>query len=536
MNARSAPAAALLLAAVLLSSCSTAPRGHELTILGTADLQGQLEPYVMEVDADGDGVQEEIEAGGISRIATLIRQVEDERPGAVAVVSVGDDLMNRYFHTFKGKAIFELMSAAGYEIYAFGNHEFDKGPEVLAAALEPARFECVCTDLVVEGTPMDGTCSRLLLKDYDGLTVGFFSLMTEGFPYVTSGKGVKLSGTNLETAGSAVAELRERGAQLVVGLTHLGLERDSELAASVPGIDIIFGGHSHDYTSELVRVGQTVIVNGGEKGPYLARLDVATGPDGRLDAESARFSLVPVTGDVLLAPDVEERLAAYRGSFPDAIVLGRTDVPWDMTKESLRQGESPVANLVNDRMRGKFGVEIVLNNAGAFRGKQVYQPGPVTDEMLREIDEFSNYAYSMTLDGKHIREILERSAASLGGGGLLHASGLRYTVDVSRTAQVVSKDDAGAWTIDVPGDRVTDVQVAAEDGSWEPLDPDRMYRVLSNSFLVKHEGDGYFWFKQYGAELENTYSTFYSILAEIAGNEGVLNPGAPDGRLTLTGR
>jgi len=57
--------------------------------------------------------------------------------------------------------------------------------------------------------------------------------------------------------------------------------------------------------------------------------------------------------------------------------------------------------------------------------------------------------------------------------------------------------------------------------------------VLSNSFIVQHEGDGYFWFKRYATNLENTYSTFYSILAEIAGNEGVLNPEAPDGRLTV---
>jgi len=529
----------------MLASCCRPPEPPEptavptprlFTLVGTADLQGQLDPTTMELDLDGDGVKEERSVGGIARIATLIRALERERPGRVAVVSVGDDLMNRYFHTFKGRAIFELMSAAGFEIYAFGNHEFDKGPQVLAEALGHASFECVCTDLAVDGTALDGLCAPLIIEDYEGLSVGYFSVMTEGFPYVTSGENVKLTGANVDVARDAIARLREQGADLIVGLTHIGLDEDVKLAAAVPGIDIIFGGHSHEYTTEPVRVGRTVIVNGGEKGPYLVRLDITVEPDGGFDPDAVRCTLVQVTDDVAAAPDVDVALGGYRESFPEAIVLGRTDVQWDMTKAALREGESCVANLVNDRMREKFAVDVVLNNAGAFRGKKIYEPGPVTDAMLHEIDEFSNYAYAMDLDGDRILEVLERSAANFGEGGLLHASGLRYTIDLSRKSQIVVHDEAAGWSIEEPGERVLEAEVLGADGGWSPLDPGGTYRVLSNSFLVNHAGDGYFWFKQYGRDQVNTYSTFYSILAEIAGKEGVLNPEEPDGRLTVVGR
>jgi 5'-nucleotidase len=518
---------------LLLSSCTQAPKTDapvqdapktfKLTIIGTADLQGMLEPSMMKLDADGDGREEEVSAGGIARIATLIRQIQDETENPVVVVSAGDDLMNRYFHTFKGQAIFGLMSDAGYELYAFGNHEFDKGPEVLAAALDSTEFECICTDLAVEGTPLEGRCAPWLIKDYEGLKVGFFSLMTEGFPYVTSGKSVEITGTNLETAHRAVRELRGAGAQLVVGLTHVGYGRDLEIARSVPGIDVIFGGHSHEYAKTAYRMGGTIVVNGGEKGPYLVRLDLTTNEFGKLDLANVRSELIPVTDAVPADEDIEAKLAVYQEQFPEAIVLGQTEVPWDMTKDTLRRGESPVANLVNDRMRDKFRVDIVLNNAGAFRGKKVYQPGPVTDVMLHEIDEFSQ--------GRYILEVLERSAASFGGGGLLHAAGLRYTVDLTRTEQELRQSADGTWSVSVPGERVVEATVLDADGEWKPLDPDRDYTVLSNSFIVQHEGDGYFWFKRYATNAENTYSTFYSILAEIACNEGVLNPEAPDGRL-----
>ncbi len=529
--------------ALLLSSCTQAPRTdaptlgapktHALTIIGTADLQGMLEPSLMKLDADGDGKAEEVSAGGIARIATLIRGIQDETENPVVVVSAGDDLMNRYFHTFKGEAILGLMSEAGYELYAFGNHEFDKGPDVLAAALDRTDLECICTDLAVEGTPLEGRCAPWLIKDYEGLSVGFFSLMTEGFPYVTSGKSVEMTGTNFEVAHRAVRELRDAGAQLVVGLTHVGHERDLEIARSVPGIDIIFGGHSHEYAKTAYRMGGTFVVNGGEKGSYLVRLDLTTDEKGKLDLASVRSKLIPVTDAVPADEDIEARLAVYQQQFPEAIVLGRTDVPWDMTKETLREGESSVANLVNDRMRDKFQVDIVLNNAGAFRGKKIYQAGPVTDAMLHEIDEFSNYAFSMDLGGRYILEILERSAASVGGGGLLHASGLRCTLDLSRTAQELTQGADGSWSVSVPGERVVKATVQDAGGEWKPLDPDRTYTVLSNSFIVQHEGDGYFWFKRYATNLENSYSTFYSILAEIAGNEGVINPREPDGRLKI---
>jgi 5'-nucleotidase/UDP-sugar diphosphatase len=530
-----AAAAALVVSLVFLTSCSTAPKGHELTIVGMGDLHGQLDSYASMADANGDGAEETVRIGGISRIATLIRGIEDENPGAVAVVFSGDGLSDMYFHAFKGRAIYGLMSEAGYGISAFGNHEFDKGPQELAAALTSAGFERICSDLAVAGTPLDGLCAPFLIKDYDGLRVGYFSLITEGFPYLTSAGDVVMTGGNVETAARAVRELRDRGAEVIVALTHIGLDEDAELARQVPGIDVIFGGHSHSYVDEPVRVGDTFIVAGGERGTHVMRLDLETDAGGKLDAQSVRYEMLSVNDAVPEASDIEERLAAYRDSLPEAVVLGTTEVAWDLSSSAVRGGESPVANLVNDRMRDKFGVDIVMNNAGAFRGKKVYEPGPVTDVMLRSIDEFGNDAVMLTLDGRYLKEILERSAASFGEGGLLHASGLRYAMDLSRTAQELVQDDAGEWTVTVPGDRVTDVQVAGPDGTWQPLDTDREYRILSNSFIVDKDGDGYFWFGKYGRDRENTYSTIYSILEEIVNKEGVLNPQAPDGRLRVTG-
>jgi 5'-nucleotidase len=528
--------ALLLVSAVFLASCSKPPSGRELTIIGLGDIHGQLDPYTSMEDTDGDGVEETVSTGGIARIATMIRDVERENPGTVAVVFSGDGLSDTYFHAFEGRAIYGLMSEAGYELACFGNHEFDKGPEVLARSLGSSDFAWLCTDLAVAGTALDGRCAPYVLEDYDGLTVGYFSLITEGLPYLSSPANVALSGTNIETAGRAVEHLRNEGADVIVALTHVGLDNDIELARSVTGIDIIFGGHSHSYVDEPVRVGDTFIVAGGYGGSHLMRIDLETDAGGDVEESSVTYAMLPITGAVPEAEDVAARLAVYRDSLPEAVVLGRTDVAWDLSSSAVRRGESPVANLINDSMRQKFGVDIVMNNAGAFRGKKVYEPGAVTDVMLRSIDEFGNDAIIFTLDGRHMREILERSAASYGEGGLLHVSGIRYGIDLSRTAQEIGQNDSGEWIVTVPGERVTRMEIAGPDGTWAPLNEERAYRVLSNSFLVEKNGDGYFWLGRYGRAMENTYSTFYSILEEIVNNAGVLNPSGPDGRLAVAGQ
>jgi len=524
---------ALMLMIALLAACAHTPKAHKLTIIGTADLQGLLEPVTSKTDHDGDGVLESVKMGGIARLGTRIREIIRESPSRVVVISAGDDLMNRYFHTYKGEAIFKLMSMAGYDIYAFGNHEFDKGPEVLAAALDHAKFDCLCTDLVVEGTALEGLCEPWYIRDYDGLKVGFFSLMTEDFPFVTSANGIEMAGSNIEVATNAVRKLRENEAQVVVAVTHIGVEEDFRLAQAVPGIDIIFGGHSHDYIPKVLRTEGTLIVNGGEKGSALVRLDVSTDELGKLDLKTPRFELVSINESVAPDPAIETILEDYKELFPDAIVLGRTDVDWDLRKKTIRDGESPVANLVNDHMREKFGVDIVVNNAGAFRGKTVYPAGPLTDVMLKEIDEFGNYAYSLRLNGRYLLEVLEWSAASHGEGGWLHVSGLRYTVDLNGVAQVIEEAASGEWTVTTPGSRIRSVKVLDDDGSWAPLDPNTTYSVLSNSFIVKHAGDSYYWFKRYGQGVKNTYSTFYSIIVEAASNNEMLNPAPSDGRVRI---
>ena len=511
---------------LLLLASSAIASNKVISIAGTADLQGMMEASSQKFDLNGDGKKEKIMMGGIAYIATVYKELKKENPNTV-IVSTGDDLMNRYFHIYKGKAIFSLMSDAGYELFAFGNHEFDKGSKVFAKALDDASFTSICSDLDISTSALKGKCKSYIIKEIDGVKVGFFSLMTEDLPLVTSERDVKIISDNVTTAKMMIKLLKDQGAHLIVALSHIGYKQDRVLAKQVKGIDLIFGGHSHEYVKKIGRINKTAIVNGGEQGIQIIKVDIPLDKDLKVLNREIKMTKIPITDALKADLKIEARVQEYQKGFPDAIVLGQTKTPWNLSSDEIRKSESTVADMINDLMREKFKVDVVLNNAGAFRGSKVYAEGNVTDTMLKEIDEFGNYAYMLKLKGKYFKEILERSAASYGEGGLMQVSGLKYRITLPKQVQQM-KDRK----VIKPGKRVDNIKVLQE-GKWVDLDPKKEYSILSNSFIVNHEGDGYFWFKKYGTELKNTYTTFYSIMAEYIDTQKVLSPKAKDGRLEI---
>ena len=509
---------------ILFTLLSMVIDAKTIHILGTADLQGILEPSTHKVDING--VKRKVEIGGISHLATLYKEFKKEHPNTV-VVSAGDDLMNRYFHIFEGKAILGLMSDASYDIFAFGNHEFDKGSDVLAKALEGTKFTSLCSDLDVSNSTLKGQCKPYHIKNIDSVKVGFFSLMTEGLLSATSEKKVKLIADNVTTAKKMVKLLREKGVNVIVLVSHIGYKDDVALAKQVKGIDLIFGGHSHSYVKKLGHIGKTVIVNGGEQGSKVIQVDIPLDKELTVLHKNITMTKLLVDSKYIADIKVQKRLQTYKKSLPKTIVLGQTKKDWIMDSKLNRRGESTVANMINDILRQKYEVDIVLNNAGAFRGKKVYEKGNITNTMLKAIDEFGNYAFILTMKGKYLKPLLETSASNYGHGGFIHPSGLKYTIVLPKQLQKVEDEK-----VVQKGERVKDVKIL-QDSKWVKIDPKRDYSILTNSFIAQKGGDGFFWFKKYGTDFQNTYATFYSIMSEEINSKKELTPKEKDGRVVV---
>lgn len=507
---------------------------RKITFLATADLQGRLDPSPASIKLGTDNKKTQV-VGGITRIASLINEVKaEDTPGIpVVTVSAGDDLMGRYFHEFNGKAILNLLETAGYDLFVPGNHEFDKGSGLLSDALEQSNIPTLCSDLHVDGTAMDGECVPFVIKKLsNAMRIGFFSLMTPEFPYVTNGGNVSLKGSPFAIATEMVKLLSSKEVDLIVAVTHLGVELDQELAAKVDGIDLIIGGHSHEYLEQMLHVNNTLIVNGGEKGSALVRLDLSFDKDMRILADASHYSLIPVQASIAEDSKTSERLTQYSNKLPQTTVLGQTTATWQLDKQSVRNRESAVADMINDLILNKFKTDLVLNNSGAFRGNKEYPAGDVTNTMLHEIDAFENDIYLLNIKGKYLAKIMEHSAASTGHGGFLQIAGARITIDLQADEQTLVQKK-NEWEILTPGSRVKTIQICDKKNVCLPLDAEKEYSVATNAFLAIEGGDKYFWLQKYGTDRINTYTSIYSIMAMEIAQSGILNPSTPDGRISF---
>ena len=251
-----------------------------ITILHTNDTHSQIDPLPANDRNAG--------RGGVSRRATLVKQVRKENPNTL-LIDAGDVLQGTpYFNFYKGEVEYKAMSAIGYDVGTLGNHEFDNGVEALAAALKFANFDIVSANYDVKGTALEGRVKPYVVKTVAGIRIGLFGLGISPVALITpeNFKGVTYNDPVL-TARTMVKTLREQEhCALVICMSHLGYSTtprrnsidDAQVAAQVDGIDFIASGHSHLFMERPVEQTQpcgakTLIFQVGKSGIYVGRID-----------------------------------------------------------------------------------------------------------------------------------------------------------------------------------------------------------------------------------------------------------------------
>ena len=194
-----------------------------------------------------------------------------------------------------------------------------------ANALDYAKFDVICSDLLIDDTVLEGKCIPYKIVNTQGTKIGFFSLMTEDFPLITSAGNIKLKANNFTVAQDMVNTLQNEKCDIIVAVTHIGLEQDKALANNINGIDVIFGGHSHRYTKKLLRINDTLIINGGEQGTYVAKLDLPLDSQQQIKKEESVFELIPVTDPIVTDKEVEATLKGIQSTTSCNCCLGENN-------------------------------------------------------------------------------------------------------------------------------------------------------------------------------------------------------------------
>ncbi len=407
------------------------------------------------------------QVGGFAHLATLVKRLKASRPGAL-LLDGGD--------TWQGSAtslwtnaqdMVEVTKLLGVDVMT-GHWEFTYGMERVKEIIDKdlkGQIEFVAQN--VKTTDFgDPVFNPYVLREINGVPV---AIIGQAFPYTPIANPRYLVadwsfGIQDENLQKVVDEARAKHAQVVVLLSHNGMDVDLKLASRVRGIDAIFGGHTHDGVPLAVPVsnagGKTLVTNAGSNGKFLGVMDFEV-KGGRV--ADFRYRLLPVFANQLrpdadMAALITKVRAPYEAKLAEKLAVtdgllyrrGNFNGSWDQ--------------LLCDALMDVQGAEIAFSPG--FRWGTTLLPGDaITRElMMDQLAITYPYATVNELSGAAIKTVLEDVADNLfnpdpyyqQGGDMVRVGGLTYTCDPAETM----------------GRRITDMRLGGK-----PIQADRNYKV-----------------------------------------------------------
>ncbi|HEY4003501.1 MAG TPA: bifunctional UDP-sugar hydrolase/5'-nucleotidase [Candidatus Xenobia bacterium] len=427
---------------------------RRLFILHTNDFHGRLEPF-----PDKSLVAPPGHVGGAAYLAGEIDVLERVHPHSLLLdagdIAQGTAASNLSF----GMADVDFLNVLPYDARTIGNHEFDWGQPRLQAMVDRSKAPIVCANLV----DLDG---RLLphvrpyvVTSVDGVKVGILGLITTDTPKLSFPGNVATVRflDPADTVRKYLPRMRQDGAQVVVLLTHLGVDADEKLARDVPGIDAIVGGHSHTALSDGRMVGHTIIVQGGCYGRYVGTLELDYDTDQR-QVVSERCELTPIV-TAMISPDAKVQAVVRESVARVGPRIARQvgQLAEDLPVGDETSGESPLGDVVCDAVRQETGADVACYNHGGLRASLL--AGPVKWGDVFSVLPFDNHVMTVTLTGAQLKALLTQ--------------GVPLHIQVSGV------------TFEVDGQTVRNVQVGGA-----ALSDSASYRVATIDFMILG-GDGY---------------------------------------------
>lgn len=452
----------LLLFSHYTAVSANAPRTIQLTILHTNDTHGHLRPFSYPDTFDSTSPLARLKArrdiGGAARRSTLVKQIRQEKGRETLLIDAGDICDGTPFSTeYQGDADIAAMNAIGYDLACPGNHEFNNTLPQVRKMIADAQFPLVCANVTVkaDGKPL---YAPYVVKEIGTAKVAFFGLLTYSARTYPAARNDLVVEPPIEAARRLVPELRKR-ADLVVAVTHIGVEEDRQLATAVDGIDVIVGGHSHTLLPAPLFIGSvpsthphsvngTVIVQNHQWGGTLGRLDLTLrrSEEGAWAVQKYSGRLLPITSSVPEDPAVAAVVERYWKPIAPKYEERLGEAADDFAKRGPDYAEY---HFVADALRERMGTEFHLENMGGVRAPLI--KGPITYGDLVRLDPFSNTIVTFKATGRQIKEMLVRFRPAV--------SGLRYVLDDGRLTETTL--------------------------NGQPLEDDRVYFGSTNSFFAQ---------------------------------------------------
>ena len=460
---------------------------------------------------------------GYANIAQLRNEYEAE--GAEVILADAGDFSQgtTYVSTSKGFDAITMMNAAGYDVATLGNHEFDYGYAQLKSNLEKAEFQVICADVFDESGNTIYPAYTIITTG-SGMKIAFIGFetpeaQTKANPALIKGLTFLAEDELYAVAQENIDKVKAEGADLVIALSHLGVDAESEpnrsvdLYANTTGFDFIIDGHSHTVMTEgengepiqstgtaFANIGVIVIDNETKTIEENFLRSVSHDEDGT--------TVYDITNDIAVSGYAQEIMDRVNGEYNIVFAESLVDLNGERDPGN-RTEETNLGDLVSDAImwtvlkdEGSLSVDtanaVAIVNGGGIRAS--INSGSITKKDVNTVLPFGNTITVVYVTGAELLEALEASTycTPTAVGGFPQVAGIEFTVDTTK-AYDSNAETYPASTYYGPAS-INRVTINSVNG--KEFDENATYAVITNDFMAAG-GDTYYAF----ASSENKFDT-----------------------------
>uniref|UniRef100_A0A6B0VCU7 5'-nucleotidase n=1 Tax=Ixodes ricinus TaxID=34613 RepID=A0A6B0VCU7_IXORI len=494
--------------------------GFNLTILHTNDIHS----HFLQSDKRGGNCTEEKAGnkscfGGVARILTKVREIK-ERDKNTLFFNAGDFYQGTVWYTvLKYNIVSVAMENMMYDAVCLGNHEFDDGPE----GLYPFLVRMKKANVTVLGTNLE-TKNETALHDieivkskvytYNGVKMGVMGVVTtETLTIAKPGKIEILD--EIESIKQEIKNLKEHDVKIFAVISHVGYEKDQEIAREVEDLHFIVGGHTNtflynvsspgdkgpggetpvgDYPTVVKRDDETIALVTQDYwfGKYLGYLELQFDSDGKLKAWSGN----PILMDFDIAEDecMLERLKPYEEEVRKAgeEYIGISKVELEADNKTCRLKECNMVNLIADSFLAYYAdrnstipedwsdVNAAVINAGITRAS--IQQGIIRRRDIMAAMPFESSLVVLTMTGTQLKTMFNHGISKFTWyndpeGSFLQVSGMRVVYDFTKP------NTSRTETLEI-------LCAKCSIPRYESVVSNKTYRIVTTSFIA-NGGDGF---------------------------------------------
>lgn len=328
----------------------------------------------------------------------------------------------------------ELMNRTGFDLCTVGNHEWDANIVNFQNDIERASFPFLCANVFIPDT-VNLDIKPFVAFEHQGVkmaVVGMIELRADGIPGAHPNNLKKVSFKRAQKVLPDYQYLRNQN-DVVILLSHCGLDDDMELAQANPWLDAIIGGHSHTLIEHPSETNGVLITQSGSHLRYATLVKLRVKDHKVIGKEAIVLNVNNVTKE-------NKEIKQLVDSFNDAPALNEAIA----TAKTKFATPEEIGCMMTDAIRAVSGADFAFQNTGGVRVKSL-KKGPITVKDVYSIDPFNNDVVMYEMTGEQVKRFILNSYRK-NGGFPSYVSGMTYKVGDDGRSVWVDMDGASFST------------------------------------------------------------------------------------------